>query len=37
MHDVIQMDPEYKKLIKQLKEKVVSARTRAMLAETNIS
>jgi len=32
MHDVIQMDPEYKKLIKQLKEKVVSARTRAILA-----
>ena len=32
MNEIIQMDPEYKKLIQQLKERVVSARMRAMLA-----
>jgi len=32
MQDIIQMDPEYKNLIKTLKEKVVSARMRTMLA-----
>jgi len=31
MNDLIQLDPEYKKFLQELKQKVVSARMRTML------